>query len=195
MFLGRRRASEPKSEESVPPEGDAVEKEQPEKTLAEAEGTLVTQIGNLEELVNKRDKDLEEAKEQLRQLCDTAGSSAIDEAERVKKAEELLTQPNKPGGELVELPAGESVAKEGAGAAPEEKADNLLKQTGEAALEKPETEEESLSSADDFFGEQEEVENPLAGLIASLPDVTTEELLRDIEGVAELVREWQQGEE
>ncbi len=48
--------------------------------------------------------------------------------------------------------------------------------------------------SDDFsslFNQEEEVENPLAGLIRSLPDVTAQELFHDLNEIKEIIKERQ----
>ena len=57
-----------------------------------------------------------------------------------------------------------------------------------------ESEEESDDSQDGFnnlFSNDEEEENPLANLINSLPDVTVQELLDDLQEIKEILKDWQ----
>jgi hypothetical protein len=52
--------------------------------------------------------------------------------------------------------------------------------------------EDAADSLNKLFSNDEEEENPLANLIRSMPDVTTEELLEDLNEIKGIIREWQQ---
>ncbi len=65
-------------------------------------------------------------------------------------------------------------------AAPEEEPKEEVKE------EKPKTEDDSFSS---LFVDNEVEENPLAGLIESLPDVSASEIISDINELKEIMRE------
>ena len=54
------------------------------------------------------------------------------------------------------------------------------------------TKSEDADSLNKLFSSDDEEENPLANLIRSMPDVTTEELLEDLNEIKEIIREWQQ---
>jgi hypothetical protein len=50
--------------------------------------------------------------------------------------------------------------------------------------------DENDDSLNKLFSDQEEEENPLASLIANLPDVTVQELMDDLEEIKKIIREW-----
>ena len=50
--------------------------------------------------------------------------------------------------------------------------------------------DENDDSLNKLFSDQEEEENPLAALIANMPDVTVQELMDDLEEIKRIIREW-----
>ena len=104
-------------------------------------------------------------------------ASDLDEAQEKspEEGEDVLTQPAQPD----EKPAAE------------EKDVNVL--PGSAADEKNEPENEGEGdSLSNLFSQDEEEENPLASLIASLPDVAARELIGEAQEIEEMLRKWQQ---
>jgi hypothetical protein len=79
-------------------------------------------------------------------------------------------------------------------AAASPKAQTAIPPKAEAASPPKEdkTKSEDADSLNKLFSSDEEEENPLANLIRSMPDVTTEELLEDLNELKEIIREWQQ---
>ena len=195
MFGGiRKLRREPVESKASMEEVAALEVEKAGESNKGAGNTLVAQIVNLEELVNRKTKDLETAKDQLRELTDVAKDSEEGKAEA--NVEEIFTQPNQPKSELL-VQSDEEAPKE------EKELDALLEKAGEKAVEEQEEapksepknekkDEAESDSLDDLFSQEEEGENPLAGLITSLPDVTVEELLGEAEEIKAIVCEWQQ---
>jgi hypothetical protein len=59
-----------------------------------------------------------------------------------------------------------------------------------ATVAKPEAVDDSLSN---LFSSHEEEVNPLASLINSLPDVTVQELVDDLNEIRGIINEWQKG--
>jgi len=51
---------------------------------------------------------------------------------------------------------------------------------------------QASDSLKDLFGNAEEEANPLANLINSLPEVTAEELMEDLNEIKGIIKEWQQ---
>jgi hypothetical protein len=51
--------------------------------------------------------------------------------------------------------------------------------------------DDANDSLNDLFNNEEEEENPLANLIKSLPDVTAQELIDDIQEIKGIINEWQ----
>ncbi|MFC1964155.1 hypothetical protein ACFLV1_02100 [Chloroflexota bacterium] len=196
MFLSRRKPKE--AEEDLTSLPDDVKKKKQNETATEEEEGLVNQIASLEDMVNKRTRDLEQAKYQLRGLSRSQNTPAGEDDLRTEaeiKAEQLLTEPNK-------LPLEEPsiVAADHDEEQEENQEQEQDKQT--ATLSEKENEDKvevaAASTAgeapgdasDDFFNEEEEEDNRLAGLIAALPDVTIDELLSEAAEVKSLVQEW-----
>jgi hypothetical protein len=92
-------------------------------------------------------------------------------------------------------PKAEAAASPKAQAAIPPKAEPAIPPKAEAASQ-PKEDKTKLEDAGDslnkLFSSDEEEENPLANLIRSMPDVTTEELLEDLNEIKEIIREWQQ---
>jgi hypothetical protein len=61
-----------------------------------------------------------------------------------------------------------------------------------AEAEKEPAKEEESDSLNSLFSQEDDEENPLAALINSLPDVTVEELLADLQEIKEVIQEWRQ---
>ena len=184
MFAHMRKLREPFGKKSPVQEGDVAASEKLDEGVVEVGDTLVTKVTSLEELVNKRTRDLEEAKEQLKQLSSNAQSlhEAKDEDEDEAKVEELFTQPHQPEGELSGQPGEEPADEEKDLNALLQKADG--EETGQKNEQENKQENEGESdSLSSLFSQEEEVENPLAGLITSLPDVTVKELLDEAQEI------------
>ncbi len=72
-------------------------------------------------------------------------------------------------------------------------------QSAEAGANPPDTPEkkdelkldDSSDSLGDLFGDEEEEENPLANLIKSLPDVSAQEIIDDLNEIKGIIKEWQ----
>jgi len=177
---------------------DAIEQEELDDNAVEAEDTLVSQITDLEEMVNKRTRELEEARQQLSQLSSTEDSSSDEDEKQVvqpasaietsdkdeTQAEELFTHPNQPADELSVQPEAEST---GEVKAPEV----AVAQAGEEEETKESSGEGESDALSDIFSGEEEEENLLSGLINSLPDVDVVELLAEAKEMNEMIRQWQ----
>jgi hypothetical protein len=83
-------------------------------------------------------------------------------------------------GAVTAAPKAEPVAAVPEPAAPEVKLED-------AKESQPDENDDSLNN---LFSDQEEEENPLASLIANLPDVTVQELMDDLEEIKRIIREW-----
>ena len=175
-----RKSREP-SEEKSPQEGDTAKSEKLDQGTDETAGTIATQITNLEEVVNKRTKGLEETEEQLKELSNTVNSSDEDKDEAQIEGDPV--QPHQPESELSVQPEEK---------APEEEDLSFLQGKPDEKEEGEQTEEEQSDSLADLFSQDEEEVNPLAGLIASLPNLTAKELLDELEEVKTMVLEWHQ---
>jgi len=172
MFLRKGKSESPLEGKHSPQENDGAEEKDP----------LVAQITNLEELVNKRTKDLEEARQQLSGLHDTTKSFDGDDSKDESPVEELFTLPN----QVKDEPSAVSEKEQ-----PVELIDTASLM-GETNVEEDEQEEKKENDAPlNFFSTDEDVENPLASLINSLPEVTTQELVAEAKQVTTMLREWQ----
>ena len=190
MFLKMRKLTESLGKKSTQ-EDDALESENIDEDDDEAGSPIVNQVTSLEELVNKRTRDLDDAREQLKQLSDsTEGLEEKDEVE--VEVEELFTTPNQPKGESSDQPKAEQAGEE----------KEALPEKDDAEPKVPENEQKNESdeeqgkegegdSLSDLFSQEEEIENPLAGLISSLPDVTARELLDEVQEIKVMLSEWQ----
>lgn len=156
---------------------------------AEAGDAPVTQLDDMEEQINHKTKDLEATEQQLRELTNTANDS--------EKDGNTPPQPHGPLSELSVEPENELVDEEA-------DSDTLLGEADEEvkvvevgagvaapaeAEKEPTTKEEESDSLNALFNQEEEEENPLASLINSLPDVTSQELLDDLQEIKEIIRE------
>ena len=168
-------------------------KEKPDGDTAEAGDNHATQIANLEEELNHRTKDLEATKQQLRELSNTMNGS--------EKDEETPPQPHGPLSELTVEPDDKLMDEETdvdtlLGEADEEaKIVEVEVGAGAAApaeAEKEPAKEEETNSFNSLFSQEDDEENPLAALINSLPDVTAQELLYDLQEIKEIMQEKQQ---
>lgn len=168
-------------------------KERPDRDTAEADDTLATQTDALEEQISNRTRDLKEAEQQLRELSSVAKDSEEDEDTppqphgplselSVEPEDQLMDEEIDEGTLLGEADDEVKVVEVGAGVA------------APAEVEKEPTKEKEAEgdSFSNLFSQDEEEENPLANLINSLPDVTAQEILDDLQEIKEIIRERQQ---
>lgn len=137
-----------------------------DKEVAEVADALLTPMGD--------GKDSSPAQGTDRPLAPESGTAGEDTAE-VKGTSAQSTQPENL-----------SPSEEPSGTAPE-------KEDKSVAVE-PESKGEAGSLDSLFEQEEDEEESPLQGLIASLPDITVQEVLSAAEEVKGLIHEWQSGE-
>ncbi len=240
--------------------GNSANRIESDGNAVDTEDVHTTEIINLEELVNEKTKDLEEARQQLRQLSGTSDSPAEGKGEgQVREAPppplkpeselpvrtleitpegkkatlikdtpvpasppeaELVLQTMKVSTEVKEelqvsstsaeptlpasrLPDGVKVQggmttiaateerKTKTEEAGEVKPSVTVIKTGEAAEKKSKSEGAGDMIAK-IFNREDEQTNPLAGLMASLPDVTAKELLDETREIEAMLEQWQQ---
>ena len=166
-------------------------KEKPDRDTSEAGDTTTAQAAEMEEQINNRTKDLEEAEQQIKKLTDTANGS--------EEAEEAPPQPHGPLSELTVEPEDELTDKDADAGTLLEEAEEEVKvvEVGNGAAAPAEAEKEPAkvegnNSLSDLFSQDDEEENPLASLISSMPDVTAQELLDDLQEIKGIIKEWQQ---
>ncbi|MFH1169779.1 MAG: hypothetical protein V1691_03690 [Chloroflexota bacterium] len=178
------------------PEEEAARAKAAEKEARE-EDTIVRQIASLEELVNRRTVELEEAKAQLNQL---SVDDSPEDGEVAAKVEGFFSQPNQSKGApadqpkvaAAEVPEAKEASTQPAKAETETTAEPPKKAEGPAPATEAAAGDDGIS---DLFGHDEEEENPLAGLITSLPDVSATELLKEADEIKAMMRELQPDKE
>ena len=161
-----------------------------------------------EEQVNKKAMDLEEADEQLEPLAgadeshgeDGGGEGVEGLFTRLDPPQELTVdledeisgeEGNEAKDQLIPQAPVKTVQAEKEISGEGKDLGSLLGGTGEEEGKGQEEEGEKEDSLYDIFNdEEEEEENPLLGLIATLPDVTAQELYDEAKEVDELLREW-----
>jgi hypothetical protein len=189
-------------------------KETPEKEGDEFKEIAANRIADMEKRIHVKTKDLEEKVQQIQELSpkseDTAHNGDIPNGphgpiKELKVEEDNLgdvisladmseDEEAETDGEVIKL-----VEVHAAAVQPQEKEEAVTPAEASAAPEKPEeTEKETKPEADEdadslnnLFSDQEEEENPLANLINSLPDVTTGELMDDLNEIKVIIKEWQ----
>lgn len=169
-------------------------KEEPKEETIETNETTVTQIAEMEDQMNNKTKDLEETSQQLQELSETVNGSEETEA----ATEDDTPKPHGPLSEL-EVEPGDDLAYDdiNVDTQPEDAGEDVqLVEVGAESDAPTETPQEpKLEDADDslknLFSDDEEEVNPLANLINSLPDVTAQELVDDLNEIQEIIKEWQ----
>ena len=164
-------------------------KEEPDENNAETGDATATQIAGLEEQVNNKTKELEATKQELQELSDKVNGSEEDE--------NTPPQPHGPLDELTVRPDDELVMDDQADVVTlmgnsEEEVKVTEVVAGEVAPANAENAEVAVDENDslsDLFSQDEEEVNPLASLINSLPDVTAQELLDDLQEIKEIINE------
>ena len=161
-----------------------------DKDTAVVDDNSDAQVDEPQAQTNDDTENLKETEQPVKELTNEAADSEEDE--------ETKPQPHGPLSELSVDQVDDARDDEiDVDPLPEESIEEVevVKASAEAAApaeteqvtEKPQ-EDDSLSN---LFSDEEEEENPLANLINSLPDVTTQELLDDLQEIKEIIREWQ----
>jgi hypothetical protein len=162
------------------------------------------QLTDLEEELNNRTSSLKEKQRQLESLSDDGENPGEIEAETVAPhgpIEELTVEPTDLAG-IPEQPmaAADGVPSEGSGEeinVIEVKAEAVpVNQAAQAEAPTPPPEEEKKDEGlnqnfNSLFQSEEEEENPLANLIKGLPDVSADELVKDLNEIKDIIKEWQ----
>lgn len=162
------------------------------------------QLTDLEEELNNRTSNLKEKQRQLESLSADGEQDAAEEEHAAPHGpiEELTIDPSE------QADTQEPVAAIEAEAPPEDSGEeiNVVEVTVDAvpisqeasteAAPPPPPEEEKKdesmgSSFNSLFQSEEEEENPLANLIKGLPDVSAEELVKDLNEIKDIIKEWQ----
>ncbi len=164
-----------------------------EKEGTPADAAASTGITGLEEHLKDRTDDLAQTEMKLKNL-----SGKIVELEETETSE---LHPHGPISELSiesedSLSGVDTDEEEDTSAEPAEKPANV-----KAAETDPESKSTSATKKPDkpldteslkaLFTSEEEEENPLAGLITSLPDVSVDELMDDLKEIKDIIKDWQ----
>jgi K+/H+ antiporter YhaU regulatory subunit KhtT len=174
-------------------------KEEPEDEVIELDKETANQLSEMQEHISNKTKNLEKTKQQLQEL-----TSAFDNHD-----EEEVPKPHGPIGELsvepedkmmdidLDVPGDEdlfeatgeeiNVVEINAKDTTQETTEKAEEDTEETSdAKKKKDEDESFSNL--FSSEEEEV-NPLASLINSLPEVSAQELLDDLEEIKDIIKD------
>jgi hypothetical protein len=194
-------------------------KEKNGKDAAKTEDNTAEQIVEMEGKINGRTKNLEDTAQQLKKLSGEAENADGDKEVIVgphPPLDELTVDPDDVQADDEVLSVGPHPPLDELSIEPEDKlaeidADvdtDLLEEDAEeikvvevvagskpaAEVEKePKVEDIGNDSINSLFSDEEDDENPLANLIKSLPDVTAQELVDDLEEIQGIIKEWQKG--
>jgi hypothetical protein len=174
-------------------------KEESEEEIIEVDKATASQITEINEHISNRTKNLEETTQRLQELSEMLNDDD-DEEERPRPhgpLKELSVEPEdkmmdidmdtKSDDDLFEASADEvqlvEVGEVTAEQAQPAKDANPEEKPAEAAAE---SEEDSFSN---LFGMEEEESNPLSTLINSLPDVSAQELMDDIQEIKNIIKD------
>ena len=164
----------------------------------EAENTTAGKIAEMEEKINGRTKNLEETAQQLQGLSGETTAEEDVDAKPHGPLSELTIEPEDKLAESDDFIAEVDTSDEDGEEIKvvEVNADSVppLEAEGEEKTEtkKEAKPEDTADSLNNLFSDDEEEENPLANLINSLPDVTVEELMVDLNEIKGIINEWQQ---
>lgn len=181
-------------------------KEEPEEEIIEVDKRQAGQIAEIQQNIDGKTKNLEKTTQQLQELSDKIID--IDESEKPKphgpiseltveledKMMDIDLELDNPGTNPDEEDDGIQLVELGneptiqAGTAEAGKLDS--EQTEETKDEKAEPEDEKSDEDDSFsnlFSDEEDEGNPLDTLINSLPDVTAQELVDDLQEIKDII--------
>ena len=174
-------------------------KEEPEEEIIEVDKATANQLTEMNENISNRTKNLEETTQQLQDLSETL-SDSVDEDDTPKPHGPLVELTVEPEDKMMDIDLDITSDEELFEAATEEikvvevnaetsvPAD--LKETGDSQPEgesAPDTAGSDDDSFSNLFGSEEEEFNPLASLINSLPDVSTQELVDDLQEIKDII--------
>ena len=190
--------------------------EKSEEETGQEKTVTATEVADMEEKINKKTKKLHDAEKELKGLTDSALSPEEDEDEIPGPHGPLIELTVEPGDELIDLDTeAELNTLMDTSEKDEEQKINVVEavniDTAEATditADKTEKKDKSEQGEEikpdiapqdgnnDFnnlFSDEEEEVNPLSNLINSLPEVSAQELINELEEIKEIIRERQQG--
>lgn len=174
-------------------------KGEPEEEIIQVDKTTANQLTEMNEHISNRTKNLEETTQQLQDLSETL-SDSIDEDDIPKPHGPLVELTVEPEDKMMDIDFDMTSDEELFEAATEEikvvevgADDNVPADSKEAGEPQPDTEaapaaeESEDDSFKNLFGSEEEEVNPLATLINSLPDVSAQELVDDLQQIKDII--------
>jgi hypothetical protein len=192
-------------------------KEKPEDEKVDTNDATAAQIAEMEEKISSRTKGLEDTAQKLQELNEAVKKPEEDEDSRPRPHGPLSELSVEPEDQTMDVDLNTDVSTsdlldedgketpvtkanelklEGADTSPNNDDIEVVKVNAEEATPVAEKTEPKPDEADDsfnnLFGDEEEEVNPLANLINSLPDVSAQELLDDLDEIKEIMKEWQQ---
>ena len=182
------------------------EKEEQEEEIIEVDKTQAGKIADIQQTIDDKTKNLEETAQQLQELSDSV--IEIDDDEKPKphgpiselsvdpedkmmdidlELDNLGTIENEADGgiQLVELGNEPTIQEETAEVVNAE--NKQAEETKDAEAEPEEQKAEEDDSFSNLFSDEEEEGNPLDTLINSLPDVTAQELVDDLQEIKDII--------
>jgi len=191
-----------------------------EEETGQEETVTSTEVADMEEKINNKTKKLMDAEKQLKGLTDSTKSSEEDEDEIPGPHGPLIELTLEPGDELMDLDteaelntfmdtdekgeeqvinvveAGNKDTDKSTDKVGDKVADKAEKKDESEQAEKTKPDITPQDNSNDFnnlFSDEEEEVNPLSNLINSLPEVSAQELINELEDIKEIIRERQQG--
>jgi hypothetical protein len=192
--------------------------EKDEQVAVKEDTVMVTEVADMEEKINNKTKKLKDAEKQLKGLTDATRTPEENEDEVLGPHGPLIELTVEPGNELVDLDTeAELNTLMDTDEKGEEQDINVVEVNNKDAIKVVDKEADKTNdkivdktvdgvnetkqklpkdSKDDFsslFSEEEEEVNPLSNLISSLPEVSAQELLNQLEEIKGIIQERQQG--
>jgi hypothetical protein len=174
-------------------------KGEPEEEFLEVDKETANQLTEMNENISNRTKNLEETTQQLQDLSETL-SDSIDEDDTPKPHGPLVELTVEPEDKMMDIDLDMTSDEELFEAATEEikvvevgaeaTAPAESNEVGESQPEVKVAPDAEVSEDDSFknlFGSEEEEVNPLATLINSLPDVSAQELVDDLQEIKDII--------
>ncbi len=154
------------------------------------EDQATEQITQMGERLNGHIKDLEETAQQIQQLADSTNGDK--DAKPHGPLGELSIEPDdQSGDEILDVNPPEIVEEVQEQVKLVEV--NMEEETASAEAEPSPApaSEDSINPLNNLFDDEEEEDNPLANLIKSMPDYTTQEITDDLKELQRIIQEWQ----
>jgi len=188
--------------------------EQAEEETGQKETVRATEVADMEEKMNNKTKKLKDAEKQLKGLAGSANGPEEDDDEIPSPHGPLIELTLEPGDDLMDLDTEaelnilmdtdekgkeQNINVVEAGNKDTDKAgdkvadkDEKKDKSEQGEVTKPDiAPQDSSNDFNNLFSDEEEEVNPLANLINSLPEVSAQELVNELEEIKEIIRERQ----